>query len=149
MHLVNPQTGKVLGNDEDWRGRLRCSTAQLLLSHQFVVVDAPAAVFFYSRDRGGEHPDQHLAGYAGLMQADAYAGFAKLYEANRKGGPIIEAACWAHARRKFFDLAINMVPSCAGHICLTRKRRCGTVICSSENSNQADAIPMPLIRDYK
>jgi transposase len=39
------------------------------------------------------------------MQADAYAGFAKLYEANRKGGPIIEAACWAHARRKFFDLA--------------------------------------------
>ena len=39
------------------------------------------------------------------MQADAYAGFTKLYEANRKGGPIIEAACWAHARRKFFDLA--------------------------------------------
>ena len=66
------------------------------------------------------------------MQADAYAGFAKLYEADRKGGPIIEAACWAHARRKFFDLAIDMVPSCAGHICLTRKRRCGTVICSSE-----------------
>jgi transposase len=39
------------------------------------------------------------------MQADAYAGFGKLYEANRKGGPIIEAACWAHGRRKFFDLA--------------------------------------------
>jgi hypothetical protein len=39
------------------------------------------------------------------MQADAYAGFIKLYEANRKGGPIVEAACWAHARRKFFDLA--------------------------------------------
>src|SRR5437868_6433028 len=39
------------------------------------------------------------------MQADAYAGFNKLYEANRKGGPIIEAACWAHGRRKFFDLA--------------------------------------------
>jgi transposase len=71
----------------------------------FAGPDPPAAVFFYSRDRGGEHPDQHLAGYAGLMQADAYAGFAKLYEANRKGGPIIEAACWAHARRKFFDLA--------------------------------------------
>ena len=44
-------------------------------------------------------------GYAGLMQADAYAGFSKLYEANRKSGPIIEAACWAHGRRKFFDLA--------------------------------------------
>jgi transposase len=39
------------------------------------------------------------------MQADAYAGFSKLYEANRKGGPIIEAACWAHGWRKFFDLA--------------------------------------------
>jgi len=65
----------------------------------------PAAVFFYSPDRGGEHPEQHLAGYAGLMQADAYAGFNRLYGAGRKGGPIIEAACWAHARRKFFDLA--------------------------------------------
>ena len=62
-------------------------------------------MFFYSPDRGGAHPEQHLAGYAGLMQADAYAGFGRLYEANRKGGPIIEAACWAHGRRKFFDLA--------------------------------------------
>ena len=58
--------------------------------------DPPAAVFFYSRDRGGEHPEQHLASYAGLMQADAYAGFNRLYEANRKPGPIVEAACWAH-----------------------------------------------------
>ena len=57
--------------------------------------DPPAAVFFYSRDRGGEHPEQHLASYAGLMQADAYAGFNRLYEAGRKPGPIIEAACWA------------------------------------------------------
>ena len=71
----------------------------------FAGPDPPAAVFFYSPDRGGEHPEQHLAGYAGLMQADAYAGFTKLYAANRKAGPIIEAACWAHARRKFFDLA--------------------------------------------
>jgi len=39
------------------------------------------------------------------LQADAYAGFNRLYEASRKGGPIVEAACWAHARRKFFDLA--------------------------------------------
>jgi transposase len=57
------------------------------------------------RGVGGEHPEQHLAGYAGLMQADAYAGFTKLYEPNRKPGVIIEVACWAHARRKFFDLA--------------------------------------------
>jgi transposase len=67
--------------------------------------DPPAAVIFYSPDRGGAHPEQHLAGYAGLMQADAYAGFGRLYEVNRKGGPIIEAACWAHGRRKFFDRA--------------------------------------------
>jgi len=71
----------------------------------FAGPDPPAAVFFYSRDRGGEHPEQHLAGFAGLMQADAYAGFNRLYEAGRKAGPIVEAACWAHARRKFFDLA--------------------------------------------
>lgn len=67
--------------------------------------DPPAAVFFYSSDRGGEHPERHLASYAGLMQADAYAGFNRLYEATRRLGPIIEAACWAHGRRKFFDLA--------------------------------------------
>jgi transposase len=73
--------------------------------------DPPAAVFFYSPDRGGEHPERHLASYAGLMQADAYAGFNRLYEAGRKPGPIIEAACWAHGRRKFFDLArINKAP---------------------------------------
>src|SRR3954470_1634203 len=77
----------------------------------FAGPDPPAAVFFYSRDRGGEHPERHLASYAGLMQADAYAGFNRLYESNRKPGPIIEAACWAHARRKFFDLArINNAP---------------------------------------
>jgi transposase len=73
--------------------------------------DPPAAVFFYSGDRGGEHPEQHLTTYAGLMQADAYAGFNRLYEAKRKPGPIVEAACWAHARRKFFDLArLNKAP---------------------------------------
>ena len=49
----------------------------------FAGPDPPAAVFFYSRDRGGEHPEQHLRSYAGLMQADAYAGFNRLYEANR------------------------------------------------------------------
>jgi transposase len=71
----------------------------------------PAAVFFYSRDRGGEHSEQHFVTFAGLMQADAYAGFNRLYEAGRKPGPIIEAACWAHARRKFFELArINKAP---------------------------------------
>jgi transposase len=67
--------------------------------------DPPAAVYFYSPDRGGAHPEQHLAGYAGILQADAYGGFNALYEADRKPGPITEAACWAHARRKLFELA--------------------------------------------
>src|SRR6476646_1958302 len=71
----------------------------------FAGPDPPAAMFFYSPDRSAKHPEQHLAGYAGLMQADAYAGFNRLYGAGRKPGPIIEAACWAHARRNFFDLA--------------------------------------------
>jgi transposase len=66
---------------------------------------APAAMFYYARDRGGEHPQAHLANYAGLFQADAYGGYGKLYEPGRKPGPILEAACWVHARRPFFVLA--------------------------------------------
>ena len=65
----------------------------------------PAALFFYSRDRTGEHPERHLSDYAGILQADAYAGFNALYASDRSAGPITEAACWAHARRKFFVLA--------------------------------------------
>ncbi|MFL6824817.1 MAG: IS66 family transposase [Xanthobacteraceae bacterium] len=65
----------------------------------------PAAVFFYSPDRAGIHPEQHLAGYSGILQADAYAGFKALYAPDRKPGPITEAGCWAHARRKLFELA--------------------------------------------
>jgi transposase len=65
----------------------------------------PAALFYYSRDRRGEHPRQHLRAYSGILQADAYDGFNDLYLPGRKPGPIIEAACWAHGRRKLFVLA--------------------------------------------
>jgi transposase len=65
----------------------------------------PAAVYFYSPDREGVHPERHLAGYTGILQADAYAGFNALYASERQPGPITEAPCWAHARRKFFELA--------------------------------------------
>jgi transposase len=61
---------------------------------------APAVWFAYSPDRKGEHPQQHLSKFAGILQADAYVGFNKLYE----GGAIQEAPCLAHIRRKFFDL---------------------------------------------
>ena len=65
----------------------------------------PAAMFYYSRDRAGEHAQAHLAGYAGIFQADAFGGYTKLYEADRKPGPLVEAACWVHARRPFFQMA--------------------------------------------
>jgi transposase len=61
---------------------------------------APAVWFAYSPNRKGEHPQQHLANYKGILQADAFAGFNRLYE----GGAIQEAPCMAHIRRKFFDL---------------------------------------------
>jgi len=65
----------------------------------------PAAMFYYSRDRRGEHPEAHLASYAGILQADAYSGYNGLYEVDRKPGTILEAGCWSHARRPFFALA--------------------------------------------
>ena len=65
----------------------------------------PATIFYYSRDRRGEHPQRHLAGYRGILQADAYAGFNDLYSEARKPEPLTQALCWAHGRRNFFKLA--------------------------------------------
>ena len=61
---------------------------------------SPAVWFAYSPDRKGEHPAQHLETFRGTLQADAYVGFNQLYE----NGRIEQAACWAHVRRKFYDL---------------------------------------------
>jgi transposase len=60
---------------------------------------APAAVFFYSPDRKGEHPQTHLKNFKGILHADGYAGFNPVFET----GHVTEAACWAHVRRKFFE----------------------------------------------
>src|SRR5262249_48940313 len=65
----------------------------------------PAAMFYYPPDRSGEHPQAHLANYAGILQADAYSGYNKLYELDRKPGLIVDAACWSHSRRPFFVMA--------------------------------------------
>lgn len=65
----------------------------------------PAAVFYYSRDRTAAHPTEHLAGWQGLFQADAYGGYGALYDPARRPGPILEAGCWSHARRPFFVMA--------------------------------------------
>ena len=67
--------------------------------------DPPAAMFYYSRNRKGEHPQLHLANYSGILQADAFDGYGKLYEVGRTPGLIKEAACWVHARRPFFAMA--------------------------------------------
>ena len=60
----------------------------------------PAALFFYSPDRKGEHPRAHLENFTGVLHADGYAGFKGLFETGR----VVEAGCWAHVRRKFFDV---------------------------------------------
>ncbi len=65
----------------------------------------PAAAYFYSPDRSGEHPQTFLKDFTGIMQADAFSGFGRLYVPGREGGPVIEAACWAHGRRKFYEMA--------------------------------------------
>jgi hypothetical protein len=62
--------------------------------------DPPAVWFAYTPDRKGAHPQQHLKDFTGVLQADGFAGFNALYESGR----IREAACWAHARRKFYEL---------------------------------------------
>ncbi|MFG1289818.1 IS66 family transposase [Xanthobacter versatilis] len=67
--------------------------------------DPPAALTFASRDRRQEHPDAHLAGWRGILQADAYGGYNGLYDPARPGGPVTSALCWSHARRGFFELA--------------------------------------------
>lgn len=90
-------------------GRGRTKTGRLWVyvrdDRPFAGEAPPAAVYFYSPDRRGEHPVGHLATFTGYLQADAYSGFEALYHpARTKPGPIIEVACWAHCRRQIFDV---------------------------------------------
>ena len=67
--------------------------------------DPPAAAYWFSPDRKGEHPRAHLADFNGILQADAYTGFRQLYEPGSDGvARVREAACWAHLRRDFHDV---------------------------------------------
>jgi transposase len=81
----------------------------------------PIALFYYSRDRRGEHPERHLSTYNGIIQADAYAGYNALLKPERSPAPLRRALCWAHARRHFFELA---------DIAAQAKRRKGTAAIS-------------------
>jgi transposase len=80
---------------------------------------APPAVWFqYSADRKGEHPRRHLRHFEGILQADAFAGYDRLFH----DGRIVEAACWSHARRKFYDIHEQQrkVPGTLAHEALLR-----------------------------
>ena len=65
----------------------------------------PAALYYASRDRRQEHPEDHLRHFTGILQADAYSGYNALYDPSRAQGAVTPALCWAHARRQFFELA--------------------------------------------
>ena len=91
MPVLAPGTGKTK------TGRLWTYVRD---ERPFAGARPPAALFFYSPDRKGEHPRQHLEKFAGIIHADGYAGFNELFA----GGHIAEAGCWAHVRRKFFDV---------------------------------------------
>ena len=80
--------------------------------------EPPAAWYRYSPNRKGEHPQGHLKDYRGILQADAYGGYAKIYATGR----VEEAACWAHARRPFWDMYENQgrVAGCIAEQALQR-----------------------------
>jgi transposase len=79
---------------------------------------APAVWFQYSEDRRGEHPRKHLKGFSGVLQVDAYAGYNSIFN----DGSVTEAACWAHARRKYFEIhkQQELLPGTLAHQALQR-----------------------------
>ncbi|HET8700440.1 MAG TPA: IS66 family transposase [Nitrococcus sp.] len=102
------RSGKVFADDTPIPvldpGRGRTKTGRLWVytrdDRPWSGPDPPAAVYFYSPDRKAERPASHLEGFQGVLQVDGYAGFERL----TTGGTIVLAACWAHARRRFYDL---------------------------------------------
>jgi hypothetical protein len=67
--------------------------------------DPPAVAYMYAPGRGAEHAVRHLAGFSGVLQVDGYAAYKALTDARRAGGPLTLAFCWAHLRRRFYDIA--------------------------------------------
>ena len=99
---VDDTTVPVLAKGKCRTGRLWCHVRD---DRPFGGKAAPAAVYYYSPTREGEHPQRQLANYTGIIQVDAYAGYDALYVEGRRPGPIIEAGCWSHGRRKHYELA--------------------------------------------
>ena len=95
LKVLNPGAGKTK------TGRL---WAMLRDNRSWNPSDPPAVFYKYSPNRKSEHPLGHMRDFAGYLQADAYAGYNKLYDSERKPGPVIAVGCWAHARRGLFDI---------------------------------------------
>ena len=95
-------TVPVLAKNKTDTGRLWVYTRD---DAPFAGAAAPAALFAYSRNRRAEHPLAHLAGYQGILQADAYSGFNPPFDERRPETPLLPAYCWSHGRRNFFKLA--------------------------------------------
>ena len=89
--------------------KVKTDTARLWVyvrdDRPFAGADPPVALFHYSRDRRGAHPRAHLVSWSGILHANAYGGYGELYAPGRVPAPAFEAGCFAHARRKFFELA--------------------------------------------
>ena len=69
--------------------------------------EPPAVCYFYSPDRKGERPKEHLKDFRGVLHADAYSGYDQLYQnQNNLGAEITEARCWSHTRRKFYEITV-------------------------------------------
>ncbi|HET6519000.1 MAG TPA: IS66 family transposase [Geminicoccaceae bacterium] len=112
----------------------------------------PAALFRYSRDRRGERPKQHLEPWAGILQADAYAGFNDLYDEKRQPRPVTDALCWAHGRRRFFELADLAAsrrtrdPPAISPIALEAVQRIDAIFAIERRINGADAAMRLAVR---
>lgn len=140
MPTLNPGAGRVkIGrfwayarDDRPWQGP-----------------DPPAVVYFYTPDRKGERPADHLWGFQGVLQVDGYAGFERL----TAGGQVVLAACWSHARRRFYDLAQDGSPIAAealrriAQLYAVEERIRGRPAVERYTARQADAVP--LVDDLK
>ena len=108
--------------------------------------DPPAALFFYSRDRRGLHPQAHLAEWTGILQADAYGGFNELYRERRRPAPIQEAACWSHSRRKFFELA-DLAKAARAPMAVEAVRRIDRIFDAEREINGESAERRRIVRE--
>ena len=118
------------------------------MANPFGGSDPPAALFHYSRDRGGKHPRGHLAEWSGILQADAYAGFNALYVKGRVPAPITEASCWAHGRRKFFELA-NLAKAMRAPMAIEAVRRIDEIFAIERELNGEPAERRRIVRQAR